>query len=80
MSDDLTIPRTSFPPDGVTVTLPEGKVLTRVHLDLGKEGITLSHVGAASAASVSHKRQQVVLKAGSDGISLALVGAASTAK
>jgi hypothetical protein len=78
--NDLTIARNLIPEDGVHISLPEGKVLTRVHLDLGKEGVTLSHAGAASAVLSPGNRQNLILKPAKEGISLAMAGAASAVK
>jgi hypothetical protein len=77
---DTNISRTLVPEGGVEISLPEGKILTRIHLELSKDGITLSHVGAASAALPAGKRQSVVLKPGKQGVTLAVVGAASATK
>jgi hypothetical protein len=68
-----------IPPKGVAIDVAEGKALTRVHLDFGKDGISLATVGAASAAISKGKHQRLILKKAKDGISLAIVGAASAA-
>jgi hypothetical protein len=75
-----TFTRKQIPAQGLSITLPPGKVLTRIHLDVTKEGITLSTVGAASAILKPGNRQHLALKPGKEGISLAMVGAASAVK
>jgi hypothetical protein len=77
---DVTIARKQIPQDGLQISVPEGKVLTRVHLDMGKDGITLSTIGAASAVLSPGNRQHLILKPAKEGISLAMVGAASAVK
>lgn len=69
----------NLPKDGVELAISEGKSLTRVHLDLAVDGISLSTVGAASAALAGRKRQIVRLKPSRDGVTLSVVGAASAA-
>ena len=69
-----------IPEEGISVSLPKGKALTRVHLDAGKDGITLSTVGAASATLTEGNQQRLILKKSTDGLTLAVVGAASAIK
>ena len=71
--------RHQLPADGIEVAANAGKGLTRVHLDLAQDGISLATVGAASAALASGNRHIVRLTPSKDGITLALVGAASAA-
>lgn len=68
-----------IPQEGVEISASPGNELTRVHLDLAQDGISLSMVGAASATLNSDKRHKVVLQNSKDGISLSMVGAASAA-
>ena len=68
-----------IPPRGIEIDVAEGKTLTRVHLDFGKDGISLATVGAASAVISKGKHQRLILKKAKYGISLAIVGAASAA-
>jgi hypothetical protein len=68
-----------LPEKGLEIDVSEGKELTRVHLDIGKDGISLATVGAASTVVSKGKHQRLVLKKAKDGISLAIVGAASGA-
>lgn len=80
MADEkIVLTKAQIPKDGMTVSLPDGKALTRIHLDIGKDGITLATVGAASALKAGH-RQHIALKPAKDGITLAMVGAASAPK
>ena len=67
----------SVPKEGLEITVPEGKEITRIHLDLGREGTTLAMVGAASTAMKAGNRHKLQLKPGKDGVTLAVVGAAS---
>jgi len=67
----------TVPADGLEITLPEGKTITRVHLDLAKEGVTLAMVGAASAEHKPGNRVKLKVAKAKEGISLAMVGAAS---
>lgn len=76
----ITTTRDRLPADGIEIAASPGKGLTRIHLDLSQEGITLATVGAASAALSSGNRQIVRLSPSQDGISLAIVGAASAAR
>ena len=41
--------KSTIPEEGLSVSSSKGNKFTRVHLDLGREGITLALVGAASA-------------------------------
>jgi len=70
---------TLVPDEGVTFDLPEGKTVTRLHLDMAPDGISLSTAGAASAALTPGNRQRVTLKRAADGVTLSVVGAASAA-
>ena len=71
----------NLPKEGVELSISEGKTLTRVHLDLATDGISLSTVGAASATASRSggKRQIVRLTPSRDGVTLSVVGAASAA-
>jgi len=75
-----TFSKDVIPQDGIVVSAPAGKVLTRVHLDLGPDGITLSSVGAASTVLSQGNRHHLTLKPGTDGVTLSMVGAASAPK
>lgn len=77
--EKIVMTKAQLPKDGLKVSLPEGKVLTRIHLDIGKDGITLATVGAASALKPGN-RQHLTLTPAKDGVTLAMVGAASAAK
>lgn len=80
MSTSTTnVGRHLIPADGIEVAASPGKGLTRVHLDLAQDGVSLATVGAASAALASGNRHVVRLTPSKDGITLALVGAASAA-
>jgi hypothetical protein len=74
------ISRLPLPADGIEISVSAGKGLTRVHLDLAQDGISLATAGAASAALKSGNRQIARLTPSKDGITLALVGAASATK
>jgi hypothetical protein len=67
----------TVPADGLEITLPEGKTITRVHLDLAKEGVTLAMVGAASSEQKPGNRVKLKVGKAKEGVSLAMVGAAS---
>ena len=69
----------AVPVDGISVQASPGKMITRLHLDLADDGITLAMVGAASSLTTGN-RHSLEIKKGSDGISLAMVGAASAAE
>lgn len=77
---DLRTARSQLPQDGLEIAASPGRGLTRVHLDLTQEGISLATVGAASAALPSGNRHVVRLTPSKDGVTLAIVGAASAAK
>jgi len=79
-SKNVNLGRNQIPAEGFSVAVPAGKVLTRVHLDITSEGISLATVGAASAVLKQGNRHQVILKPAKDGISLAMVGAAQSIK
>lgn len=66
-----------IPDKGLHFDLPEGKTLTRLHLDAGPDGLTLATAGAATATLSKGNRQRVTLKRATDGITLSVVGAAS---
>lgn len=74
------IGRQLLPADGIEISASPGKGLTRIHLDLAQDGISLATVGAASAALKSGNRHVARLTPSKDGITLALVGAASATK
>lgn len=68
----------ALPTNGVKIDASAGNALTKIHLDLGKEGISLSMVGAASAVlSKTKKRHSIELKPTKEGITLSIVGAAN---
>ena len=76
-SKKAKLKRGTIPKDGVLVSASEGKEITRIHLDLADDGITLAMVGAASAGALSKEsRHQLLLKEAEEGITLAVVGAA----
>lgn len=82
MSADKTVrfDKKHFPAEGVQISVSEGNALTRIHLDLSREGVTLATAGAANALLTKGNRQVVSLNPTKDGISLALVGAASAVR
>ena len=75
----VTLTKKQLPKEGLEVALSPGNTLTRIHLDMSKEGVVLSMVGAASATITKGNRQVIKLLHSKEGISLAMVGAASSA-
>lgn len=69
-----------LPKDGLEIALTKGNTLTRIHLDMSKEGVVLSMVGTATATALasSDTRQLVKLLPSKEGISLAMVGTANS--
>lgn len=75
----IQIDKSMIPSDGVVVSASPGNKITRIHLDMAQDGITLAMVGAAAALKDPSHRHSVSLKNASDGITLAMVGAAAAA-
>lgn len=75
----VQIDKNMIPADGVVVSASKGNKITRIHLDMAQDGITLAMVGAAAALKNPDHRHSLTLKNASDGITLAMVGAAAAA-
>jgi hypothetical protein len=73
----VKINKNMIPTDGVVVSASKGNKITRIHLDMAQDGITLAMVGAAAALKNPSDRHSLTLQNTSDGITLAMVGAAT---
>lgn len=74
-----SIPKKLIAKEGVEIVASEGNALTRVHLDLAPDSLTLSTAGAASAILQKDNRHRIVLSQTKEGITLSIVGAANSA-
>jgi len=70
----------TIPREEITISATKGNKFTKIHLDLGGDGITLAAVGAASALKSSRNTHSITIKPTKNGITLAAVGAASAVK